>query len=97
MMKSNLVLILCKSYKTACKAFKMFVEFMEDNEPMEIRKRFEHENCIETYDDLRYIFIDSRFAPVFQNMKPDIVTIQEFFEGINMYYYCDHILDCSDL
>lgn len=92
-----MIVILCRNYKTACRAYEIFVEFLEDNEPWAIRQRFEHENCIETDDDLRYIFVDGRVEKVFENMRPDVVDVQRFFEGINEFYYCDHIIDYYDL
>lgn len=92
-----LVVICCRTYKTACEAFKLFLEFLNDNEPWSISKIFEHENCVETDDDLRYIFIDYRFEKVFENMKPDIIDVQEFFEEINELYFHDQIIDYYDL
>lgn len=92
-----MIVILCKSYKEACRAYEFFIEFLLDNEPWAIRKQFEHENCVETDDDLRYIFVDRRVEKVFEKMRPDIVEVQQFFEGINEFYYCDHIIDYYDL
>lgn len=92
-----MIVILCKSFKSACQAFQLFLEFLVDNEPWSIRNRFESVNCIETNDDLRYIFIDSRCAGVFEPITVDILTVQEFFEGINDFYYYDEVMEYYDL
>lgn len=88
-----MILILCKSYKNACKAFRLFIEFLEDNEPWSIRKLFLHENCVETDDDLRYMFIDYRFENILDKIKPDIIDVQDFFEEINELYYQEEVID----
>lgn len=97
MEEASLIIILCRSYKKACKAFQLFLEFLEDNEPWSIKNVLKNVNMVETDDDLRYIFIDYRFVNVFKNMTPDFIDAQDFFEGINDLYYCDDIIDYYDL
>lgn len=86
-----MIVILCPSYRMACDAFDIFVQFLEGYEPQAIQKKFESGNCIETDDDLRYMFVDARLEHVFDGLRPDVMTVGEFFEGINDYYFCEPI------
>lgn len=94
--KTNMAIILCDSYKIACKAFKLFMQFLEDNEPMEIQWRFDSENCVQLVEGLRYIFIDRRFIRVFDNMKPDYEEVDDFFDAINWLYFYDYVIDYKE-
>lgn len=85
-----MIIILCDSWKDACDAYDCFLVFLEINEPFAIRKEFHYCNCVETFDDLRYIFIDYRVAKIFRDMKPDVIDVHDFFEGIE-YYYDDYV------
>lgn len=88
-----MIVILCKSYESSCAAFDQFMEFLEDNEPWAIKRVFKHTNCVETDDDLRYIFMDNRFVGVFNHMLVDIVDVKKFFRGINDFYYYDEVIE----
>lgn len=87
-----MILILCNSYREACKAFRIFLDILDDNEPWSIQNLFEEENCIEIDDDLRYMFIDRRVVHVFDRMKPDIEELSTFLEGLARYHYSDESL-----
>lgn len=64
------------------------MDFLETYEPLSITKVFEYSYCVETYDDLRYIFVDYRFKPLFDSFdKPDEIEVEEFFDGIDDYYF----------
>lgn len=64
------------------------MDFLETYEPLSISKVFEYSYCVETNDDLRYIFVDYRFKPLFHGFcKPDEIDMEEFFEGIVEYYF----------
>lgn len=68
--------------------FDRFMEFLETYEPLSISRVFEYSYCVETDDDLRYVFIDYRFRFLFQSFdSPDEVELEEFFEGIYDYYF----------
>lgn len=93
-----MIVILCKSYKTACEAFNLFLQFLDDNEPCTVRKIFESGNALETYDDLRYIFVDYRMWECFKKQSGvEFIDVGEFFEGINEFYYYADEIDYSDL
>lgn len=83
-----MIVILCNDFEDAKDSYDMFVSFLEEYEPFSIRRTYDASYCVETDDDLRYIFIDHRLKSVFQNFdKPDEVGVDEFFEGIDEYYF----------
>lgn len=83
-----MILILCNSFEDVQDGYDAFVQFLEDNEPWSIRKTYNSSYCVETDDDLRYIFIDYRMKNLFFNFdKPDVIELEEFFEGIEDYYF----------
>ena len=83
-----MIVVSCNSFKQAQDAFSLFMDFLEKYEPLSINKVFEYSYSVETDDDLRYIFIDYRFENLFKSIdRPDIVDVEEFFEGIDEYYF----------
>ena len=84
-----MIVILCSSWKKACTAFQRFLKFLQESEPWTIVMVNNPLKCIKTDDDLYYIFVDYRMDFVFQKISPDIVDVEEFFEGINEYYHLD--------
>lgn len=84
-----MIVVLCNSFEDAQDCYDMFVSFLENFEPFSIKKTYNSSYCIETDDDLRYIFVDYRFKPLFYNFdKPDIIEADEFFEGICEFVDC---------
>lgn len=81
-----MIVILCDSFEKACEYFQMFLEFLYDLEPQSVRQVFSECNCVETDDDLRYIFIYHRFLHDFLYLKPDILDADRFFEDITILY-----------
>ena len=92
-----MIVILCKSWKAACEAYRLFLDFLEDNEPWSIRGVDKHGNCVETDDDLRYVFVDYRMEHVFDDLRPDVIDLLDFFEGINELYFYDKVINYYDL
>lgn len=83
-----MIVILCNSFDEAKAGFSRFMDFLETYEPLSISTVFEYSYCVETDDDLRYIFVDYRFKPLFHTFdRPDEVDLDEFFEGIDEYYF----------
>lgn len=83
-----MIVILCNSFEDAKDAYDCFVTFLENYEPFSIKRTFNASYCVETDDDLRYIFVDYRFEKLFQQFDtPDYVDMEEFFEGIDEYYF----------
>lgn len=76
-----MVVILCDSFYDAREAFLTFWDYVEIGLGENIVNVWEYENCLETDDNLRYIFIDYRWLSVFLGMKPDVLDVEEFFEG----------------
>lgn len=90
--KSGMIVVSCESYKEACKAYRVFVDILESNEPWSIKEKNDLLNSIETDDDLHYIFVDYRVANVFDALKPDIVDLSEFFE-IEGLTSCEEVME----
>lgn len=92
-----MILILCNSYREACKAFRLFLDILDDNEPWSIQNLFEEENCVETDDDLRYMFIDRRVVHVFDRMRPDVEDLSDFLKSLFQFRYVDEgLMECYD-
>lgn len=84
-----MIVILCNSFQDVQDSFDIFMNFLESYEPFSIQKVFEYSYCVETDDDLRYIFVDYRFknlASTFDDVI-DYVDSDKFFEGIDEYYF----------
>lgn len=82
-----MIIVLCDSFQTAQNAYNYFVTFLEKNEPFSIKKTYNAAYCIETDDDLRYVFVDHRMRNIFRDMTPDYIDMVEFFEGLDSYYF----------
>lgn len=83
-----MIVVLCNSFEEAQESFYIFLDFLETYEPSSISKVFKPAYCVETDDDLRYIFVDYRFRNLFHSFcTPDIIEKDEFFEGINEFYF----------
>lgn len=76
-----MIVILCNSFEEAMDAYDMFLSFLEEFEPFSIRKTYRVCYCVETDDDLRYIFTDYRMEKIFDS--PDKIDVDRFFEGIS--------------
>lgn len=81
-----MIVILCDSFQDAQDSFDIFVQFLEEIEPFSIREVFEQCLCVDTDDDLRYVFIDYHLVNEFNKMTPDILDANEFFEDLEEYY-----------
>lgn len=81
-----MIVVLCDSFQDAQDAFDVFVQFLEEVEPFSILEVYENCLCVDTDDDLRYVFVDYHLANEFSKMTPDILDADEFFEGLVEYY-----------
>lgn len=83
-----MILILCNSFLDAKDAFDSFVDYMEHNEPWDLREVFPSGNLVITDDDLRYIFIHRGYLPEIDTRTADLIDVDEFFNDIiDRYYY----------
>lgn len=83
-----MIFILCPSYLDALDAFDVFVDYMEHNEPWELKTVHSYANMVITDDDLRYVFIYKGYAPIFDDGKADLIDMDQFFNDIiDLYYY----------
>lgn len=78
-----MIVILCNSFEEAIHCFYIFLEFLEETSVWnsQIKRVFDAAYCIETDDDLKYVFVDYRFEKLFD--KADCIDVDEFFEGID--------------
>lgn len=85
-----MIVILCSSFYRAVEAYQEFLDFIEWFDPYLIKKNYPHSYCIETVEDLRYIFVDYRMEDLFIKMKADIVDEDEFFQDMDILYGYTH-------
>lgn len=76
-----MIVVLCSSFEEAQFAYDIFVKFLEENYPWNIKRFLDAAYCVETDDDLKYVFVDYRFRNLFN--KSDVIDVDEFFEGIS--------------
>lgn len=82
-----LIVVLCNSFDDAEESFAKFMDFLETYEHLSIFKVFEYSYCVETDDNIKYIFVDYRFENLFIAFENvDILYSDEFFDGIDEYY-----------
>lgn len=79
-----MIVVLCDSFENAKEAFEIFLDYLYW-ECYPIKQKFETCYCVETDEDLRYIFIDYRMRNIFKSMTPDFLDVEEFFEGFQDY------------
>lgn len=76
-----MIAILCPSFAEAKDAFYMFLKAIQDVEPWRIQYIYDASYCVETDDDLRYIFTDYRLGALYSKiLKADLIDQDEFFE-----------------
>ncbi len=81
-----MIVVLCESFQDAQDAFDIFVQFLEEVEPFSILEVYENCLCVDTDDDLRYVFVDYHLEHEFDKLTLDILDADEFFEGLEDYY-----------
>lgn len=77
-----MIIILCPNMQDAMDAFDIFVSSLCE---WHIKRCFESSLCVETTDDIKYLFIDERFDFVFDRFKEDIITVDEFLEDVESW------------
>lgn len=80
-----MIIVLCNSFEEAVLSYEIFLEFLDENEPWHIKKIYDAAYCVETDDDLKYVFLDYRLGGLFS--EEDCVDVNSFFDGINSFYY----------
>ena len=76
-----MIVVLCPSFAEAIDGFYMFLKILQDIEPWRIQYVYDASYCVETDDDLRYIFTDYKLASLYQNMlHADLIYSDAFFE-----------------
>lgn len=82
-----MIVVLCRSFEDAKEAFSSFMQYLLEYEPWSILNFWNDCYCVETDENLRYIFVDYRMEHVFDNCRPDIVLEGDFFAGIGEWFY----------
>lgn len=82
-----MIVILCNSFQEVEDVYDWFVLFLEEHEPWSIVDTWDAAYCVETDDNLRYIFVDYRMRNLFKNITPDYIDVDQFLEGIEDYYH----------
>lgn len=83
-----MILVLCNSFEEAQDGYDVFVQFLEENEPWSIRNAWNCSYCVETDDDLRYIFIDRRMKNIFYAFdRPDEIDLDVFLRDTEEFYF----------
>ena len=75
-----MIAVLCPSFYDAISDFWYFLSLLQQCEPWNVKQVYDSEYCVETDDDLRFIFVDYRMAGVFRKMRADIIDSEEFFD-----------------
>lgn len=75
--RCEMILVLCDSLLEAMDSFDMFVGYLEENEPWSIKEVWVNEFCVETDENLRYIFINRRFQSFYEYLRPDVIERRE--------------------
>lgn len=73
----GMVVVLCDSFEDAVDAFHDYLDYIREETADVIVEIWEDCNCVETDDDMRYIFIDKRFKGVFDKNN-DVIFYNEF-------------------
>lgn len=81
-----MIVVLCDSFEQAVDAYECFVGYLEANMPWCILNIWNASQCVETDENLRYIFVDRRFGGLFWKTRPDIIGVQEFFKNMEELY-----------
>ena len=81
-----MIVIFCSSFAEAQEAYDLFINMLEENNPLCILETDPHMLTIETDDNLRYVFIDYNLLPLFEQLTPDILDVDTFFYDWETYY-----------
>lgn len=66
-----MIVVLCSSFEEAQFAYDVFIEFLEENYPWNIKRRFDAAYCVETDDDLKYVFCGLSFRTFIRQVGCD--------------------------
>lgn len=88
--EKGIIVILCDSFQDAEDAYDMFMDFLEATEPWTITKEDQYGLMVDTDSDLRYIFTEAKYLFMFDTDNDEILSIDEFFEGLPYFYeFCE--------
>lgn len=79
-----MIVVLCETFEDAKEAFGIFLNYL-NWECYPIKQNFEACYCVETDEDLRYIFIDYRMKNIFKDITTDFLDVEEFLDDFRSY------------
>lgn len=85
-----MIVILCDTWQEAIDGFDIFMQFLEEQIPWSIKRVWEACYCVETDDDLKYLFTHYKMSNVFDTL--DLVNYDKFVEGLDNWVYENHYL-----
>lgn len=81
-----MIVVLCESFQEAKESFQYFLEYLNGYDSFLIKSVNRYANWIETIEDLKYVFIDYRFAKCYRDVGVDFIGHDCFFEDADFYY-----------
>lgn len=82
-----MIAIICESFSMAKNDFWFFMTLLYQSEPWRVQRVWPNEYCVETDDDLRFIFIEKSMIPVFESLNADFIYSYDFFDDGNGYTF----------
>lgn len=79
-----MVVVICNSFYDAKENYKNFLELIPLKGDI-IERRWDACNCVETDDNMRYIFVDPKIANTFDQKQNDFIGEDLFFRLECMY------------
>lgn len=74
-----MIVVLCETFEEAQLSYHVYLDYLSEVMPWVIKRIFGKCFCVETDDNLRYIFIHKGFSSVFEKLNPDFIDRDDFF------------------
>lgn len=76
-----MIVIVCDNFRQATICFEAFRDHIIDTEPWIIENSYDYALSLETDDNLRYIFIDYRYIPLYEKNEDimEFIDVYDFF------------------
>lgn len=92
-----MILILCNTFQEAQQDFELFKEYLYHSAIEDIRNIYDAALCIETDDDLMYLFIDHRYYNRLRKLRADTIDELKFMEEIYEFFDKQTIMSKEDI
>ena len=81
-----MILILCNSFQEAREDYALFKDYLYFSAKEDIREVYNAGLCIETDDDLRYMFVDRRYYDQLRKLRADTIDELKFMAEIYEFF-----------